>query len=232
MDDCLNRFATDNDRETYLWAIGLKDKQLSDYLDLINDQGKQIAQLQAEIVRLQDQVFRAVRGDFGQICDYCGWESNRKGAAWKELQKHIRQCPAHPLTAMTADRDRERGLRLKAEWYVFEYQKWMSLKHLERERWTEKQWIEYGREQAGKKSGLVMSRARHNCNQAGVNNWQECVACGGRIHLAGCTSKPNPRKDCCRARHEKFIRRGVTKGIYDTSVEMQWEEHSREQDGK
>src|SRR6187402_496346 len=75
----------------------------------------QIAELQAEVARLKAEVLRVVRGDFGQICSYCGWESDRKGAAWEELQEHINQCPVHPLTAMKAELDRERGLRLQLE---------------------------------------------------------------------------------------------------------------------
>jgi hypothetical protein len=46
-------YPEDNDRETYLWAIGVKDRQLSDYLDLIYDQGKQIAVKDAEINQLR-----------------------------------------------------------------------------------------------------------------------------------------------------------------------------------
>lgn len=66
---------------------------------------------------------------------------------------------------------------------------------------------------------------RHNCNIDGYgrrNAWQECTACGGRIHEQGCTSKLNPKKDCCRERHQNFIAQGQLVGIDDSAVTMTW----------
>jgi hypothetical protein len=40
---------------------------------------------------------RLARGDYGQICGYCGWETKPAGATWEELQDHIANCPEHPL---------------------------------------------------------------------------------------------------------------------------------------
>lgn len=45
------------------------------------------------------------------------------------------------------------------------------------------------------------------------NSWQECTACDGRIHKQDCTSKPNPKKDCCPARH-------IEKGINPNSAQV------------
>jgi len=57
---------------------------------------------------LKAQVLRVVRGEFTQICSYCGWEAPPEGAQWEELQAHIKICPTHPaaqLAAMTQERD-------------------------------------------------------------------------------------------------------------------------------
>lgn len=47
-----------------------------------------------------DERARIVRGEFSQICGYCGWES--EVGDWAELQRHIRECDAHPLTILLA----------------------------------------------------------------------------------------------------------------------------------
>lgn len=47
----------------------------------------------------EDKALRVVRGDFGQICSYCGWESAQDGASWEELQAHIHVCEKHPVSA-------------------------------------------------------------------------------------------------------------------------------------
>jgi len=41
---------------------------------------------------------------------------------------------------------------------------------------------------------------RHRC-YAGRDGWQTCTDCDGRIHAGDCTTKPDPKKDCCIARH-------------------------------
>lgn len=51
----------------------------------------------------------------------------------------------------------------------------------------------------------------HSCyagNNRGRGNWMLCVECDGRIHDVDCTSKPNPTKDCCPARHRKMGKPG------------------------
>lgn len=58
---------------------------------------------------------------------------------------------------------------------------------------------------------------RHECGRSG---WQTCTACDGRIHLAGCTSRPDPKKDCCESRHKMLAAQGHTKGLADASVDM------------
>lgn len=62
-----------------------------------------------------------------------------------------------------------------------------------------------------------MKSGRHNCFSPG---WQECTACGGRIHRPGCTTKKRPAKDCCDARHRKLYNEGHKVGLYDSTVPM------------
>jgi len=50
-----------------------------------------------KIAKLEEQVLRVVRGEFSQICCYCGWEAPAGGASWDELQAHIHQCKEHPV---------------------------------------------------------------------------------------------------------------------------------------
>lgn len=71
-----------------------------------------ITHLQEQLRASNEQLLRVVRGDFGQICSYCGWEARPEGATWDELQAHIKVCPEHPLgkcteqlEAVTVDRD-------------------------------------------------------------------------------------------------------------------------------
>lgn len=64
---------------------------------------------------------------------------------------------------------------------------------------------------------------RHNCSPNG--NWPTCVVCDGRIHFAGCTTKPDPKKDCCAGRHKMLHDAGQVRGIYDDSFLMWTPEH-------
>jgi hypothetical protein len=57
-----------------------------------------------KIEKLEEQNLRLVRSqgdpDFGQICSYCGWESEASGASgvsWLALQEHIHHCKKHPV---------------------------------------------------------------------------------------------------------------------------------------
>ena len=64
---------------------------------------------------------------------------------------------------------------------------------------------------------------RHNCgfqDKGAHLGWMTCTVCDGRIHLEGCTSRKNPAKDCCEARHKKLHDNGQTVGIVDKSVPM------------
>jgi SMC interacting uncharacterized protein involved in chromosome segregation len=56
---------------------------------------KVIEELKERIKELEDKILRMIRGDFNQICSYCGWES--KVGEWEELQTHLKECPSHPL---------------------------------------------------------------------------------------------------------------------------------------
>lgn len=58
----------------------------------------------------------------------------------------------------------------------------------------------------------------HKCNPLG--QWSHCVICDGRIHLAGCTTRPNKHKDCCPARHKMLYDSGHARGLNDSSFLM------------
>lgn len=64
---------------------------------------------------------------------------------------------------------------------------------------------------------------RHDCanmTNGGAGGWTTCIACDGRLHLEGCTTKRDPRKDCCEARHRRLHEQGQTVGLWDSSVPM------------
>lgn len=67
---------------------------------------------------------------------------------------------------------------------------------------------------------------RHDCSKA-VNGkyWHICPICDGRIHDDGCTTKRNPKKDCCPERHKMLHDAGNTKGLNDSSYFMWSEDH-------
>ena len=52
---------------------------------------------EAALADAMAQNLRIMRGTFGQICSYCGWESGITGGQWDDLQSHIRGCEHHPL---------------------------------------------------------------------------------------------------------------------------------------
>lgn len=58
---------------------------------------ERLAARDAELAEAKQQVLRVVRGEFGQICSYCGWEGKDGGSSWDELQAHVKVCPSHPL---------------------------------------------------------------------------------------------------------------------------------------
>ena len=58
----------------------------------------------------------------------------------------------------------------------------------------------------------------HQCKQK--NGWAECTACGGRIHLPGCTTKKKKEIDCCKDRHIDLYNNGQEVGIYDAGLKM------------
>ena len=62
-----------------------------------------IGELSQENESMKAQVIKVVRGQFSQICSYCGWEALASGASWDELQVHIKVCPKHPLTKAIAE---------------------------------------------------------------------------------------------------------------------------------
>jgi hypothetical protein len=50
-----------------------------------------------EIARLGEQNAKIIRGEFTQICSYCGTFEAAPPNGWKELQTHVQECQAHPL---------------------------------------------------------------------------------------------------------------------------------------
>lgn len=74
----------------------------------------EITELTRQLAKAKEQNLRIVRGTFGQICSYCGWESNLEGAQWADLQTHIASCSEHPLRKAEAERD---ALKADAERY-------------------------------------------------------------------------------------------------------------------
>lgn len=63
-------------------------------------------------------------------------------------------------------------------------------------------------------------RQRHNC---AADGWSNCCICDGRIHLPGCTSRMDKRRDCCPERHKMLHDQGQIRGLYDDSQAM-WSE--------
>jgi len=57
---------------------------------------------------------------------------------------------------------------------------------------------------------------KHNCSGYEGN----CIVCDGILHNELCTSKKNPKKDCCLARHIMLWKQGIKIGIYDKSQDM------------
>jgi hypothetical protein len=64
---------------------------------------------------------------------------------------------------------------------------------------------------------LATEKVRHECGKLG---WAQCTVCLGRLHHTGCTSRRNPDKDCCKARHQKLFDQGKTVGLDDSSQPM------------
>ena len=59
----------------------------------------ELNQLRTELAAAREDKLRIVRGEFAQICSYCGWESADGG--WDELQAHIHNCEKHPVFLLT-----------------------------------------------------------------------------------------------------------------------------------
>jgi len=59
------------------------------------ERGQLIDNLLSRLKELENQILRMIRGEFKQICCYCGWESQE--GEWGELETHIKECPFHPL---------------------------------------------------------------------------------------------------------------------------------------
>lgn len=65
------------------------------------------------------------------------------------------------------------------------------------------------------------SGMKHQCNRlANGHGWLQCTTCEGRIHLVSCTTKLNPKFDCCARRHLKLASEGYEVGIVDNSARM------------
>jgi hypothetical protein len=85
----------------------------------------------------KDREMEIVRGNFGQICSYCG---DNKERSWGELQEHIRVCPKHPLAAalrQLSEVERERDILKKCNttgWDPFEAGKSFQRRQTEAEK--------------------------------------------------------------------------------------------------
>jgi hypothetical protein len=62
--------------------------------DPLTDREETIVMLCTRLSEVEAMKLEIVRGNFGQICSYCG---DNKERSWGELQEHIRVCPKHPL---------------------------------------------------------------------------------------------------------------------------------------
>ena len=52
---------------------------------------------------------------------------------------------------------------------------------------------------------------RHDCQRStNGREWQICPVCDGRVHMAGCTARRNPKCDCCKRRHKALYEAGET----------------------
>ena len=88
----------------HLAALAEKDKLIDLYLRTNKGHLNTILVLNKEIVNLkagiEKQVMaervRIIRGEFTQICSYCG-EEMTKPSQWEKLQDHIQKCDKHPL---------------------------------------------------------------------------------------------------------------------------------------
>ena len=48
-------------------------------------------------IALANERARIMRGDFNNICAYCGWEADDEHSTWEALQHHVLNCEEHPL---------------------------------------------------------------------------------------------------------------------------------------
>lgn len=66
--------------------------------------------------------------------------------------------------------------------------------------------------------------ARHQCNKQDIGRnrlgWSHCIVCEGREHEPDCTTKRDPKKDCCPTRHKVLYDTGHTRGLIDNSFLM------------
>ena len=74
-----------------------------------NEITKEIDRLRERVKELEEKLLDVVRGNFPQICSFCGFEAKPPNG-WAELQEHIHSCPVHPLAI-----SRAQNSRLKAE---------------------------------------------------------------------------------------------------------------------
>jgi len=76
-------------------SIG-KSKEVETDLQDYRERNPLVEQLSERIKELEEKIKEVVRGNFKQICSYCGWECPPSNG-WEELQEHIKVCEKHPL---------------------------------------------------------------------------------------------------------------------------------------
>jgi hypothetical protein len=121
-------------------CIKHKKEKISTYLDPdvcgICHREK-IASLRQQLSEVEAMKLEIVRGNFGQICSYCG---DNKERSWGELQEHIRVCPKHPLAEalrQLSEVERERDMLKKCNttgWDPFEAGKSFQRRQAEAEK--------------------------------------------------------------------------------------------------
>jgi hypothetical protein len=65
------------------------------YIDHVSTLLSLLSEKEKKIEELENRILRMIRGEFKQICSHCGYETEK--GEWEELQKHLKECPKHPL---------------------------------------------------------------------------------------------------------------------------------------
>ena len=64
---------------------------------------REYADLERRLAEAEEKTLAVVRGEFTQICSYCGFEAPPPNG-WTELEDHIKGCEKHPLVKALKER--------------------------------------------------------------------------------------------------------------------------------